>query len=257
MHPVLFHFGSITIYTYGFFIALGAVAGGLYMWKQGNKEYGMSFDQANTLFVLLIVAGVVGGKLFMIFENPSYYFKHLSELFTANGFVFYGSLLTAIPLMLWYFKKNKLPVRGMLDIMAVVTCLVHGFGRIGCFNAGCCYGLPTDKPWGVIFTDTACQARPLGESLHPTQLYEAAFIFCIAFFLLWLKPRKKFDGQLFLTYLMTYAAGRCILEIFRGDLQRGFIFNGLLSTSQAISILIIAAAAFFFIRWRKANLLSN
>lgn len=257
MHPVLFHLGSITIYTYGFFIALGAVAGSLYMWKQGNKEYGMSFDQANTLFVLLIVAGVVGGKLFMIFESPSYYLNHLSELLTSNGFVFYGSLLTAIPLMLWYFRKNKLPVHGMLDIMAVVTCLVHGFGRIGCFNAGCCYGVPTDKPWGVVFTDTACQARPLGESLHPTQLYEAAFIFCIIFFLLWLKPRKSFNGQLFLTYLMIYAAGRCVLEIFRGDLQRGFIFNGLLSTSQAISIVIIAAAAFFFIRWRKANLLSN
>jgi len=257
MHPVLFHIGTFVVYTYGFFIAIGAIAGGLYMWKQGNKQYGMSFDQANVLFVLLIFAGVGGGKLFLILENPSHYLSNYTELFSGSGFVFYGSLLTAIPLMLWFFKKNKLPMRGMLDIMAVVTCLVHGFGRIGCFNAGCCYGLPTDRFWGVVFTDPACPAQPLGVPLHPTQLYEAGFVFLILLLLLWLKPRIKFDGQLFLIYLMLYASGRCVLEIFRGDFQRGFVVEGILSNSQAVSLVIIAFAGFFYFKWRKVNLLSN
>ena len=92
MHPILFKFGSLTIYTYGFCIALGALQGGLYMWWQGKKQFGWTFDQANTLFVLLITAGVVGGKMFIVFEYPSYYLTHLAELFSGNGFVFYGSL---------------------------------------------------------------------------------------------------------------------------------------------------------------------
>ena len=122
--------------------------------------------------------------------------------------MFYGSLLLAIPIMLWYFKKIKVPVLGMLDVMAIVTCIVHGFGRIGCFMAGCCYGIPTDSFLGVIFTDAKCQAEPLNTSLHPTQLYEATLIFSIMAALWLFKSRKKFDGQLFLLYLMTYAFGR-------------------------------------------------
>src|SRR5207237_1236866 len=118
---------------------------------------------------------------------------------------FYGSLLTTIPVMLWYFKKTKLPVAGMLDVMAVVTCIVHSLGRIGCFNAGCCYGKPTQSFLGVVFTDPACQAEPLNISLHPTQLYEASAIFLVLIILLIIDRNKKFEGQVFLTYLILYA----------------------------------------------------
>jgi len=256
MHPVLFHFGSFTIYTYGFFIALGALLGGVYMWRQGKKRYGMTLDQANTLFLLLISAGVIGGKLFVIFENPSFYLSHVGELFSKNGFVFYGSLLTAIPVMLWYFKKNSLPVAGMLDVMAAVTCIVHGFGRIGCFNAGCCYGKPTHNFLGVTFTDPSCQA-PLNASLHPTQLYEASAIFLILIILLVIDIRKKFDGQVFLVYLILYAMVRSVIELFRGDLERGFVINDVLSTSQFISLLVVAVAIYFYVQGQRAKIKSH
>jgi phosphatidylglycerol---prolipoprotein diacylglyceryl transferase len=159
--------------------------------------------------------------------------------------------------MLLYFRKIKVPVLGMLDVMAVVTCIVHGFGRIGCFMAGCCYGIPTDSFLGVIFTDEKCQAEPLNTSLHPTQLYEAALIFSILIALWLFKSRKKFDGQFFLLYLITYAVGRGILELFRGDIQRGFIIENVLSNSQFISLIVISVAIFFYIRLkRKSNLLT-
>ncbi|MBS1489836.1 MAG: prolipoprotein diacylglyceryl transferase [Bacteroidetes bacterium] len=251
MHPVLFQVGPITIYTYGFFIALGAVLGAWFMWWQGKKQYGLTFDQANALFLLLVVGGVVGGKLFLFFENPSFYFSHPQELLGKNGFVFYGSLLTDIPLMLWYFRKNNLPVLGMLDIMAVVTCLVHGFGRIGCFNAGCCYGKPTSSWAGVVFSDPTCQAQPLNTPLHPTQLYEAIFIFFILLVLLFIIRNKKFDGQAFLSYLILYAATRGVIEIFRGDIQRGFVINGILSISQFISLVLIIGSVYFYVKWRR------
>ncbi len=256
MHPILFEAGSVTIYTYGFFIAFGAVLGGLYMWRQGKKEFGLTFDQANTLFVLLIIAGVVGGKLFILFERPSYYLRNLTTLFSGSGFVYYGSLLTAIPVMLWYFKKHKIPTLAMLDVMAVVTCIVHGFGRIGCFNAGCCYGVPTDGFFGVVFSDPVCQARPLNVALHPTQLYEATLIFGILTFLLIYKSHKKFDGQLFILYLIIYASGRSLLETLRGDLERGFVIQDWLSNSQFISILVIGSSIYFYVKLnRRATLI--
>jgi phosphatidylglycerol---prolipoprotein diacylglyceryl transferase len=255
MHPILFKIGSITIYTYGFFIALGATLGGLYMWRQGKKQFGLTFDQANTLFVLLILAGVVGGKAFVLFEDPTYYFKNLSKLFSGSGFVFYGSLLTCIPAMLWYFKKNNIPTLAMLDVMAVVTCIVHGFGRIGCFNAGCCYGIPTDSFLGVTFTNPICQASPLNTPLHPSQLYEATLIFSILIFLLIQKNYKKFQGQQFLLYLIIYAAGRSLLETMRGDLERGFVIKDWISNSQFISALVSTVAIYFYVKLnRKANL---
>jgi phosphatidylglycerol---prolipoprotein diacylglyceryl transferase len=255
MHPVLFEAGPITIYTYGFCIAAGAVLGFAYMAWQGKKLFGTTFDQSNTLFILLVLAGFVGGKFFMIFENPSYYFSHPTELLGGGGFVFYGSLLFAIPTMLWFFKKNKIPVLSMLDVMAIVTCILHFLGRIGCFMAGCCYGKPTLTTFGVVFTDTRCQAEPLNTPLHPTQLYEAGFIFCILIALLVLKRRKQFEGQLFLLYLITYATGRGVLELFRGDLDRGFVIDNVLSNSQFISLLIISVAIYFYVKLRrKANL---
>lgn len=253
MHPILFEVGSITVYTYGFCIAVGALLGFAYMYWQGKKQYGITFDQSNNLFIFLVLAGVIGGKLFMIFEDPGLYLSNPKKLFTGSGFVFYGSLLTAVPIMLWYFKKIKVPVLGMLDVMAAVTCIVHGFGRIGCFMAGCCYGLPTDNFLSVIFTSPVCQAEPLHTPLHPTQLYEATFIFTILIALLILKNKKQFDGQLFLIYLMVYAMGRSILELFRGDIERGFLIENILSNSQFISLLVFSVALYFYLRLKPKS----
>ena len=139
----------------------------------------------------------------------------------------------------------------MLDVMAMVTCIVHGFGRIGCFMAGCCHGTPTDHFWGVTFTHEACQAKPLGTPLHPTQLYEATFIFLLLGALWWLRSRKQFHGQLFLIYLIAYAAGRGVIELFRGDLARGFVIKDVLSNSQFISLLVIGAALYFYAKWKR------
>jgi phosphatidylglycerol---prolipoprotein diacylglyceryl transferase len=257
MHPILFKIGSVTVYTYGFCIAVGAILGFYYMYREGKKRYGISFDQSNNLFILLILAGIIGGKLFMIFEDPSYYFSNPKKLISGSGFVFYGSLLLTIPVMLWYFKKIKAPVLGMLDVMAIVTCIVHGCGRIGCFMAGCCYGIPTDSFIGVIFSDPYCQAEPLNTPLHPTQLYEATMIFGIMTFLLIRQAQKKFEGQIFLSYLMLYAFGRGIIELLRGDLQRGFVIEGILSNSQFISLIMIAIALYFYVRLKRISTLSS
>ena len=253
MHPILFELGGVSIYSYGFMIALGAIAGVAYMAIQGKKEVGLTLDQANTLFLFIFISAFVGGKVFLFFEGPAHYLANPGKLLTGRGFVFYGSFLFAVPTMLWFFKRHKLNAYKMLDVMAITTCLVHMFGRIGCFLAGCCYGLPTQSLFGVTFTDPACQANPKNVSLHPTQLYEAFYIFLVMVFLLILRNHRKFYGQLFLLYLLLYAAGRSVLEIFRGDEARGFVINDYLSHSQFIALLIVIVVLYVYSRWSKKN----
>lgn len=253
MHPILFEICGITFYSYGFMIALGAIAGVTYMAVQGKRDVGLTFDQANSLFLFIFLAAFVGGKVFLFFEDIAYYFDQPRKLLTGRGFVFYGSFLFAVPTMLLFFRKHKLPTYAMLDVMAVTTCLAHIFGRIGCFMAGCCYGKPTDSALAVTFTHPACQADPLNTPLHPTQLYEASYIFLVMIVLLFLRPRKKFYGQLFLVYLMLYAIGRFVLEYFRGDLGRGFVINRYVSHSQFIAFLIFGVVLIIFWRWSKQS----
>lgn len=254
MHPVLFEVGGVTIYSYGFLIAIGAIAGVAYMAIRGKTDAGLTFDQANNLFLVIFLAALIGGKVFLFFEEPSLYLKNFKRLLTGRGFVFYGSFLFAVPVMLWFFRKHKLDAYKMLDVMAITTCLVHMFGRLGCFMAGCCYGKPTDSFFGVAFSDPLCYAEPKGEPLHPTQLYEAGYIFLVLLFLLYLRNQRTFYGQLFLLYLLAYAAGRIILEFFRGDEARGYIGDSYLSHSQLIGLLILMVAGFFYIRWARQNL---
>lgn len=253
MHPVLFEVGPITVYSYGFMIALGVIGAVAYMFFQGKKNVGLTFDQANTLFLLIFIAAFVGGKVFLLFENPSLYLNEPKKLLAGRGFVFYGSFIFAVPTMLWFFRKHKLNTYKMLDVMAVVTCIVHMFGRIGCFLAGCCYGKPTTSALGVTYTNEACQA-PLNQPLVPTQLLEAGFIFLVMLVLLLIKSKfQKFYGQLFLLYLILYAIGRSVLEIFRGDVARGFIIDGILSHSQFIALLIVIVTGYVYVRWSKKN----
>ena len=88
MHPVLFEVGGISIYSYGFMIAIGAIAGVAYMAIQGRKEVGLTFDQANTLFLYIFISAFLGGKVFLFFEEPSYYLSNPAKLFSGSGFVY-------------------------------------------------------------------------------------------------------------------------------------------------------------------------
>lgn len=241
MHPVLFEIGSLEIHTYGFLIMMGAVFAYLYMSTAAKKELGIDPEHIQTLAIYIILAAFVGGKLFFYFEDPSYYFRTPSNMLKGfrQGFVFYGSLVFAIPIAIWFFRKQNWPVWPFMDRLAIAGTIVHAFGRMGCFFAGCCYGLPTEKPWGVTFDDALSQAKPLHTDLHPTQLYEVLNILTIMGILLMLKRHKRFEGQLFLIYVILYSIGRSIVEVFRGDLRRGFIIEDVLSHSQFIALILI------------------
>jgi phosphatidylglycerol:prolipoprotein diacylglycerol transferase len=253
MHPILFEVGSLTIHTYGFMIMTGAFLGYLYMSRTAKKELGIEPDHIQTLAIYIIFAAFIGGKLFFYFEKPDFYFNPPSNMMKnfRQGFVFYGSLIFAIPVAIWFFRKNKWPVWPFMDRLAITGTIIHACGRMGCFFAGCCYGLPTEQPWGVSFTDSETQARPMHTHLHPTQLYEVFNILAIMAVLLMLKRHKRFEGQLFLIYVILYSIGRSIVEIFRGDIRRGFIIEDVLSHSQFIALLLIAACLWAYRSFSK------
>jgi phosphatidylglycerol:prolipoprotein diacylglycerol transferase len=253
MHPIMFQIGGLTVYGYGFMIAIGIIAGVSYMAIEGKREVGLTFDQANILFLYIFLAAIIGGKFFLLLEDPSYFVSSPEKLLSGKGFVFYGSFLFAIPTMLWFFKKNNLPVYRMLDVMAITTCLVHMFGRIGCFLAGCCYGTATDSKLGVIYSHELCQADSKGVPLHPTQLYEAAFIFLVMICIFFLRRKRSFYGQLFLAYMMLYAVARFGLEYFRGDAGRGYVLEPYLSHSQLVAFIIFTVVIFIYYRISKRN----
>jgi len=255
LYPELFHIGSLTIYSYGFFILIGVIVAYFFV-KKNAGVYQLNSEKVSELFLWCIAGVFGGGKLFFFFEKPGYYASHFSEFLTdlGSGFVFYGSFLTTIPILIWWFRKNKLPVWDMFDLVGIGGAFVHAFGKIGCFMAGCCHGKVCHNSWGVIFSDPKSHAEPLNTALYPVQLWDSAIIFLAIICMLYLKKRKHFSGQLFLIYGLWYALGRFITENYRGDEERGYLFNGALSHSQFIAILVfVSCAIIYFWRWKSAK----
>ena len=253
MHPQLFHFEfpfsshHFTIYTYAFCIVLGTLLASIYTKWSAKKELGIQ-NLSNNFFYIIFIAGFVGGKLFFYLERPIYFWNNPNLMLDnfSGGFVFYGSFITIIPIVIWYLKKHKIPILPMLDILAITTIIAHSIGRIGCFNAGCCYGKPTNSSFGMVFPTTNNIA------VYPTQLYEASILILIAVVLLIIKKHQQFKGQIFLLYISFYAISRAILELFRGD-KRGYIIDHYLSHSQFIALLILITALFFYKKLKSKN----
>lgn len=154
-----------------------------------------------------------------------------------DGFVFYGGLIGGVLAGSLYARHQGWDVLAHLDVFAVAIPLFHVFGRIGCFFGGCCYGV--EAPWGITYTiDPIPQAN--GVPRVPIQLIEAAcnaVIFCVV---LALFARDRLPRRLIGVYGLLYGCVRFVDEFWRGDAYRGFL--GLLSTSQWISLLVIAAS---------------
>lgn len=265
MYPVLFRFSTpeflrgifpetITIYSYGFMILLGVVMAFLYMWYR-RKDFQLNTDSISDLFLWCFIGVFVGGKVFFYFEDIGRYIDDPSQMFKGmgSGFVFYGSFLVTIPLLMWRFKKKGLPILPMFDLIAICGALVHGFGKLGCFLSGCCHGKVCHSGWGIVFTDPKSSADPLNTPLYPTQLYDAFMVLGIVLLLMFLYKRKRFHGQLILLYAIIYGVGRTITEVYRGDEARGYIIDGVLTHSQFIAIFILLGSAWFWMRWSKTQ----
>jgi len=243
MHPLLLKIGPIPIHTYGFMIAIGFIFAMMLNRRLAVKA-GLDPERAVDLTFWCVVIGFAGCRLLFVLTMWRTYLADPISIFKVweGGLVFFGGPLAAVPFGLWYTRKFKMPFWRAMDCMIPGLVVGHFFGRFGCLGAGCCYGKPTDMPWGVRLQSELVEPALRGIPLHPTQLYEAASLFILLLGLLWVFKRRLFDGQVSLTYFMAYPIIRSIIEIYRGDTIRGFVIDGVLSTSQFISIFVFAIA---------------
>jgi phosphatidylglycerol:prolipoprotein diacylglycerol transferase len=243
MHPLLFNLGPIPIHTYGFLIAVGFLVC-VYVIRKLSERAGLDAERNLDLTFWLLLVGFLGARVLFIITRLSYFAADPMDIFKVweGGLVFFGGPLACVPFMAWYVRKYKLPTWKTADAMIPGLVIAHMFGRFGCLAAGCCYGKPTGHEWGIRLYSELVEREFQGVPLHPTQLYEASALGILFLGLLYVFKHKRFDGQVVLTYFMAYPVIRSIVEIFRGDLIRGFVIDDVLSTSQFISILVFLGA---------------
>jgi phosphatidylglycerol:prolipoprotein diacylglycerol transferase len=249
MYPRLLVTSFLTIHTFGLLLA-ASYAAALAWLVRGARRSGVDAEEMMSVGFWAIGGALVGAKALMIlrmFADGSADFSDVlsPSMLTAAG-DFYGGFIGGVAGAAIAFKLHpKLSVWHAADLCAPSIALGQAIGRIGCFMAGDDYGSPTTMPWGVVFTDPYAYrigGVPLNVPLHPVQLYESAVCLLIFLALVWLANRKRFDGEVILTYVTTYAVARFVLEYYRGDADRGFVFGQLFSTSQFIAVLLFALA---------------
>ncbi|MDI6641616.1 MAG: prolipoprotein diacylglyceryl transferase, partial [Elusimicrobiota bacterium] len=229
MFPELIRIGPITLKTYGFFVAVAFLVGMNYA-KQRAKNTSIAVEVILDLSLWILVSGLVGARLLYVVLNWEFYKSRLLEVFYiwSGGLVFYGGVLFGFTVGVLYAIKKKLKPWLLADILAPGIFLGVAIARIGCFSAGCCYGKPTDLPWGIRFTNPASLVpeSALGLKLHPTQIYESIFCFLLFVGLHFLSTsnRKKFDGEIFLISMITYSIWRFFIEFLRWDDRGAKIF---------------------------------
>lgn len=252
MYPTLFHIGNFAVHTYGFFVATGfllAISVAIREAKRVSEDPEKIIDLA----LYIIIAAIIGSRFLYVVINWRDFKDDPLEIIRLwnGGLVFYGGLIGASLVTIWYLRKHRLPVWKTADILAPSIALGQSIGRIGCFFAGCCYGKVCHYWWCITFTHPESLA-PKGVPLHPVQLYATANAFLIYVVLTKLRRRKKFEGELFWLYILLYAITRSAIEFFRGD-YRGTLFGGLLSTAQTIGIVMALVAIFMLVCLRRVS----
>jgi phosphatidylglycerol:prolipoprotein diacylglycerol transferase len=262
MHPILFNVtDTFFIGTYGPLIVLGLLAGLALGWWIGRPR-GYAIEYFLDFVFLAVLAGFGGGRLLYILTDlKGFAADPMAYILSRTGFVFLGGLIGAAAAMVWYVRARRLPVWATADVVLPTLALGHAFGRIGCHFAGCCYGgvctapvaiqvprvvLKDNTYWPNAYLDhlqrgEVLPSSPVSLPVWPVQLMEAGGLFVLSAVLVWLLSRRMRTGMVAGAYLLGYGAMRFGLEFLRGDAARGFLWEGGLSTSQAISAVMIVA----------------
>lgn len=263
MHPIAFQLGPFTVRWYGVMMAL---AFGLGLWTASRRARfdGLAPDKVFDIGTWLIVGTIVGARVLHVvtYWKEEFAGRPFWEVFAVwkGGLVFYGGLVGASLACIVYVRWKKIPLWKMADALAPSIALGYVFGRIGCFLNGCCFGRACEAPWAVRYPfgsdvwKTQVDRGLIGEHdptlpVHPSQLYDSLLSLALYLALAWLYRRKKFDGQVFATYLLCYAITRSIVETFRGDYTAPHLHGGL-TPAHLISIAIFATGAGLWF-WRS------
>lgn len=246
MRPVLFSIGKYNIYSWGFMLALAVIAAvlgtGRLFERQGYKR-----EWAMDLIIIMVLCGLAGSYLLYFFTYDwSLFWNSPREYFALHrggirGLVWYGGFAGALLAMFIYLRWRKLPFWKVADIFAPFTALGYAMVRVGCFMAGCCYGVVTNSPLGVVFPAVDNLPR------YPTQLFSSAANLAIFIFLIWFYRRRRFEGQVACLYLLLYPVYRFCIEFIREPESMW----GPISSAQGYSLIMFAAGVGLYIWLRR------
>jgi phosphatidylglycerol:prolipoprotein diacylglycerol transferase len=225
------------VYTFGASIAVGALTA-FWLADREAKRVGMDADQVSTLSLILLIAGLLGARIFFVmFYDPTYYWQHPLDIFKIyeGGLSIHGGILGGILAGLWYSKRTDISFWAVADILAPAALLAQGIARVGCDVYG--KVMAQAWSWGV---------QVQGQIVHPVQVYETLLDLALFIFLWGKRERQRYSGQIFVYYLGGYALIRLILEFFRVNP----VLIGILTPAHLTSILFIIAAM-VLARWRS------
>lgn len=240
MKNELFSIGPVTIYGYGLMMALGIVSAYLIV-EYRVKKRGIDADKFFNMAILAVAGGLLGAKILYLLTRLPELIADPSLLWDniMSGFVVYGSIIGGILAAWLYCRKAKLDFLLMFDLTVPALAFAQGVGRIGCYLAGCCYGMEVPEGTACAITFTNSAYAPNNVPLFPAQLVSSALNFIHFGILMLLSKKLKYKGQVGGFYLVFYSIGRFILEFFRGDIIRGNV--GEFTTSQFIAIFTFLA----------------
>ncbi len=257
MHPVLLKIGGFEIRTWGVFVLSGFLAGMEIIYQQAKKE-GFKRDTIYDLGFYIILASIVGARVFYILYNFHEFKNNPWEMFAIwhGGMVFFGGVFFAIPTAIYYMRKHGLPVWRFKDWGAPGFAIGMFIGRWGCFFNGCCFGRPCHGPFCVVFKPGSEAFAVFGNTpIHPTQLYES-FGNLIVFFILILAAKKKpFDGFVFLLYMILGPFVRFLVDYYR--YYEAYKYYGPFDVNQWISIGIMVTSLIIMAYLYKKNRAKN
>lgn len=257
MHPFLFKIGNFPVGTYGLILVIG-FALGLALAKRLGKRDGIPGESLSDLSVTLLLAGIIGSKLLMIIVDLAggMPFSHVLDAgYLRAGGAVHGGIIAGTAAFFWRLRNLKLKVPGTLDALTPGVALGQAIGRLGCFSAGCCYGTVCQQPWAVTFTNPETHwlsDTPLGIPLHPVQIYTMLANLAVMGLLLLAGSRRKFAGEVGALYFILEGAQRLVTEVWRADLDRGFVLGiPWLSTGRLTAMALMAFGIVLMVLFRR------
>lgn len=242
MYPVICQIGPFTVFSYGLMLAIAFIVASVLAGARAKNE-GINPDIIFNLSFFIFICGIIGARLFYVFENFSYYFKHIPEIIKLQqgGLSWFGGFFAACICGFIYIKSKKLSFLKMLDLLAPFLALAQSLGRIGCLLNGCCFGKVSS--FGLYF-------EAHDAVLIPTQLYSSIFLLALFYFLRLAQDRPHKEGKVFFLYLLIYSLGRFFIEFLRAD---NAVLLGGLTLFQLISIALFIFSAFVLLRISKTR----
>jgi len=241
MHPILFKFGIVTIYSYGFMLFVAVLISLNLLVKSAEKK-GYSADLMTDLVITILLSGIIGARLLYVMLNLGFYKNNPKEIVMLHhgGLAVLGGVVLGTAAVFIFCKHRKLNFLEIVDLVSPYIALAHSIGRIGCFLNGCCYGLPSR--FGIYFP--VHQAK-----LIPSQLIESFLLFVLFILLRIKQERAHQQGAIFVSYILYYSAIRFLVEFIRADSQK--LFMGLTIFQYFCIVLFAVSSLFYILLWKR------